>query len=299
MFEALETGAGLDIVLQMQSTRGTIGDVIATALHHMGHEIFFMILLALVFLAVDKQVGWRMFFALSISSIVSYVTKALLARPRPPEVSSDVVALVEQSGYGLPSGHVFIAIVVFGVVALYYRQTWVTVLFVLYVILQGWARIYTGVHFPQDVIGGLIGGIVTLAAFALLSEPAYRLWRDLADVLKIGLIAVLSIAAVILFAGDDELLTVSGMGIGGLIASMIEPRFVRYQPHPSPTQRFLAYVVGLAVIFIVFYGLRVVFAELPAPDVLRITRYALVAVVALALFPAVMVRTPLATQEAQ
>ncbi|HYC32826.1 MAG TPA: phosphatase PAP2 family protein [Gemmatimonadales bacterium] len=77
--------------------------------------------------------------------------------------------------FSFPSGHALFATAFFGgLAALLYRRlgrTWlrvaVAVAAVLLILLIGFSRIYLGVHYPSDVLGGFAAGTVWVAAVAL------------------------------------------------------------------------------------------------------------------------------------
>ena len=65
-----------------------------------------------------------------------------------------------QNGYGFPSGHVITAVMLSALIARQLNHRWIWFVGIIYVMVVGWARMYTGVHYPHDVLGGLLIGIV-------------------------------------------------------------------------------------------------------------------------------------------
>ena len=84
--------------------------------------------------------------------------------------------------FSFPSGHALFATAFFGgLAALLYRRlgrTWlrvaVAVAAVVLILLIGFSRIYLGVHYPSDVLGGFAAGIVWVGAVALGDRVASR-----------------------------------------------------------------------------------------------------------------------------
>lgn len=66
---------------------------------------------------------------------------------------------------GFPSGHVMLITVVWLGMALFFNKRWLWVLSVLLVLLTITSRMYLGVHYLGDVIGGLLLGILVLLLF--------------------------------------------------------------------------------------------------------------------------------------
>ncbi len=98
-----------------------------------------------------------------ICTLIQDTLKLMFQRIR-PDVS---LHLIEQGGYSFPSGHSFTNFVFFGMIIFLCRRklknkattNWITVLLGCLVFLIGFSRIYLGVHFPTDVLGGWALGL--------------------------------------------------------------------------------------------------------------------------------------------
>ena len=110
--------------------------------------------------------------------------KLMFSRERPRLF--DKIAL--PTGYSFPSGHSMSAVGIYGVIAavliaLYPgRAAPVIVSAVLLIAAIGASRIYLGVHWPSDVIGGFLGGVPPLAVSVHLIHRRRTRDRNLADV---------------------------------------------------------------------------------------------------------------------
>ncbi|SES17578.1 phosphatase PAP2 family protein [Psychrobacillus sp. OK032] len=89
--------------------------------------------------------------------IINQVLKQFFHRVRP-----DLHRLIEIGGYSFPSGHAMNALAVYGILTfLLWRhipsRLWRTILIIIstiIVLMIGTSRIYLGVHYPSDIIGG-------------------------------------------------------------------------------------------------------------------------------------------------
>ena len=105
--------------------------------------------------------------ALILEASVFLITTLLVGRPRPQLARLDA-SPVDSS---FPSGHVAAAVVYGTVVLIVSRHTtkrWPVVLATLLVaavtFVVGWSRMFRGMHFLSDVIGGVLLGLASIAA---------------------------------------------------------------------------------------------------------------------------------------
>ncbi len=119
------------------------------------------------------QRAWRPALAaigvIATASAVVPLIKLILHKPRPIQIYSGAEA------YSFPSGHTTMTAVVFGIFAVLVSRGFaaggkiaVFSLFALWVGLVGASRIYLSAHWPSDVMGGMLFGLVLTAVFALL-----------------------------------------------------------------------------------------------------------------------------------
>jgi undecaprenyl-diphosphatase len=101
---------------------------------------------------------------------VSDLIKWAVARPRP---SASLVAVTDyRPDTSFPSGHALSALLVYGAIMVLVEylplprgvQRLVQALCLVIIVLAGWARVYTGAHWPSDVLGGYLWGAVVLTA---------------------------------------------------------------------------------------------------------------------------------------
>lgn len=99
-------------------------------------------------------------------ALVVLIVKNIVRRPRP-----NINQLIEISGYSFPSGHSMSSLIFYGFLiylSLKYMKRWskycIAFALALLVLFIGISRIYLGVHYASDVLGGIILGAFWLTA---------------------------------------------------------------------------------------------------------------------------------------
>ncbi len=118
----------------------------------------------------------KAFIAGALAYTVRQIIGVILHRPRPFINLSDMHLLVPaETSYSFPSGHVSIA---FALAFVIYRhdRDW-GIAFLVLALLVGFGRIFVGVHYPLDVLGGIVVGWAAAWAVAWFEK---REWGKIA-----------------------------------------------------------------------------------------------------------------------
>lgn len=139
-----------------------------------------LILLSLVILLIckDKKMGLIIMINLFVSILLNIIFKGIIQRDRPLEDF-----LITESGYSFPSGHSMVSMAYYGLIIYFiYKKikdkrvrNILMILIGLLILAIGFSRIYLGVHFASDVIGGFLISIIYLVcAIKLLNLKYYK-----------------------------------------------------------------------------------------------------------------------------
>ncbi|MBP3339866.1 MAG: phosphatase PAP2 family protein [Lachnospiraceae bacterium] len=165
----------LDILHFFADLHGTFFDKIVLFITHLGDAGLIWIALALFLLCFKKyrKSGAGMTVALLFSLLfTNIVLKNLVARQRPFDADPTLHNLTQAHDFSFPSGHTSASIAAALSLLYYHKREGIIALVVA--ILISISRIYVCVHYPTDVLGGVIVGIVS----AVLSVIVVKLISD-------------------------------------------------------------------------------------------------------------------------
>lgn len=135
-----------------------------------------VLLLAVAAFAPGKRPGMCCAVNLVLVVVINQVLKFIIQRPRP-----DGFRLATASGFSFPSGHSMVAMAFFGLLAWLVwkyeadrrlRRLYATG-FALVIVMIGVSRIYLGVHYASDVLGGFCLSMAWLAVYTRVAVPLF------------------------------------------------------------------------------------------------------------------------------
>ncbi|MBQ1400668.1 MAG: phosphatase PAP2 family protein [Lachnospiraceae bacterium] len=158
-------------------------DPVIARFTQLGNAGILWIVITLILLIIPKtrKIGWACFFSLVLSLIFcNGLLKHLVARPRPYTQIPGLQCLVPlATDWSFPSGHSSSAFCV-GTVCLARLPKKAGIPLITLAALLALSRLYVGIHYPTDVIGGVLLGIV-LALLAMklfdLIDARVEAWK--------------------------------------------------------------------------------------------------------------------------
>ena len=142
--------------------------------------ITLMCITSILLTLIKKDKSYLLIILVSIvSSVVNLIIKNIIRRDRPDKINW----LITESNFSFPSGHSMMATIFYGFLAyLLYKSNLnrnvkiiILIMMLFLILLIGISRIYLGVHYTSDVIGGFLWGSTLLILIINLTKKGKSL----------------------------------------------------------------------------------------------------------------------------
>ena len=234
----------IEIIKFIQSMISPFWDTFFQIVTMTGEEYFYIFAAAIIFWCVNKKFGYKLGFALLTSTVINNVLKDIINSARPIGVPGIRSLRVETAtGQSFPSGHTQGATSFWISCIVQVRRKWIYIVGTLVILLVGYSRMYLGVHYPIDVIGGIVIGLMWVFISNYIFEYAEETKK--AWVLMI-IIAPMLIGMI--FFREKTYYTISGTVLGFYIGYILESKYVQYEVKNTMLKQLIKLVVGLVIL---------------------------------------------------
>ena len=269
----------LEFLKALQSISNPVLDFLFELVTMLAEDIFLIAVITFIFWNVNKEAGKKIVYSLFVSVCVNGGIKDIVARKRPYQVSSEITGkrATTATGYSFPSGHSQNISATLFAFARWIKKRWFYVVSVVLSLVVGFSRLYLGVHFPTDVIVGLLLGAGISVLFSFIHDK----------VKNHSLLYLITFSAMLLFLfGENSEDFLKSLGLfGGLVAANpIEERFIRFDDkNHTKLEAVVRWLIGLGVVLGVKSLGRVVFGR--ETELSHFAVYFFVTFVAMGVYP--------------
>jgi undecaprenyl-diphosphatase len=242
----------IEWIRYLHHARHPLLDSLIKQLDFFDRQEFLFILIPLIWLGYGWQSGLKLFYLLSLSMIVNYGLKHLFALPRPFHLDASL-GIIEVSGYGFPSGAAQTAILLSGLLVIQWenRRKWVVA--AVYTFFISFSRIYLGVHFPSDILGGWFVGLLLLGIYFSFF-PRIEFFFQQRKPMPIFLISQLLPAILMICFPSKTILSICSCAIGiGLGVFLNRILSLKLTPPHVKSEFWLRAFIGAGGIFLIYY----------------------------------------------
>ena len=284
------------LILLLQSHLNTFTLLLAEAASVLGQEAFGIFVLGFLYWSYDKELAKKIGTAILITACLNPLIKNVFLRRRPYFDTREIKCLlpldenadlydVAAQGYSFPSGHSMNSAALFGSLRLYFNSPLFSALAILLPLVVGLSRIVLGVHYPTDVLAGLlIGYLIALIANAMQKKFTRN---------QVRLFLILAVLPGLFYCRTKDYFTALGALLGGFGGVWFEEKAVHFQNTKDPLRAALRVLGG----FVIFYGGNVLLkrpfseaflqAETMPSFLVRTLRYTILLFLLLGVYPLV------------
>jgi membrane-associated phospholipid phosphatase len=165
----------LDFIAWLQSTGSTTEvkslQYISDSITFFSLGVPFAVAIWMGFKGDKKKSGLSFLYiglSVAVAGLISYIIKNIGLVPRPYEIDSRIVQWSVGGGFSFPSGHTTEAFAAAAAITFLFPKWRVALPVFFWASLVAFSRIYLGVHYPFDVLGGMAIGTTTSYALHFL-----------------------------------------------------------------------------------------------------------------------------------
>lgn len=230
----------LEILKYIQSFSNPILDSFFEIVTMLGEDLFFIFVIAIFYWCFNKNIGYKLAFVYLTSGAINTMIKEIVKLERPIGYEGIKSSRLHTAGgYSFPSGHTQKSTSLFTTLMIECEKKWFYFTGVLGMLLVGLSRMYLGVHWPIDVIGGLVIGILCTIFVIKIFEWS----KDKGDPRLLGLLVIPMIICLLFFYT-----AVCYKNVGALTALwfgyIIEDKYINYVTKARWWKQILKLVIG-------------------------------------------------------
>ena len=165
----------LEFLKWLEGLRTSFLTVFFEGITLLGEETLIIFLVVALWFAVDKKLAQQVFFVTAASLSLNGIIKNFAQVPRPFTKGINSVRLDTATGYSFPSGHTQGFATWSSFFAFKIKKTWLSILVSILITSVAISRLYLGVHYPGDVIVGILLGV----GISILGNYLFKKVKDL------------------------------------------------------------------------------------------------------------------------
>ncbi|MDK2897090.1 MAG: hypothetical protein PWP04_1210 [Candidatus Atribacteria bacterium] len=263
----------VDLLLSLQSISSPLLDRVMQGISFLGDGLFYLALLVFLYWRVSRKLAIRLATATLLSLYVNFLLKDFFAIPRP--AGTGLRILEETIDFSFPSGHAQSVTSCFFFLAFYLRKTSLFILAGVLVFLVSFSRLYLGVHYLGDVLGGIaLGFAFALGFWVFFKNCSLKFPSPL-----FGLLLIIPVSYALFFFASSHLGFVVAGALSGALVGYLLSLWIGLE---EKTLRTTTYLLGIGGLIALYLGGKSV--DLPS-NLWLFFRYFLLTIFATFIFP--------------
>ncbi len=259
MLEPIQFLFSENINIYLQSVGNPSVDIFFKTISDIFSEPVYILLASLLFWCFSKKTGIRAMYVILFSALTAIYAKNLFNMPRPPEE----LHKIRENEFGFPSGHALVSSGFWGYMGFRTKNTRLIIAGAIAIVSVSLSRIYLGVHYAGDVLGGIIFGLSAALIFFKI-EPVVTNKLEKLNRISRYLVAVIFPVVLVTTASMQNSfpkeqaeigLVMAGIGTGYLL----EEERIGFTDAKNNKQRINRALIGIAVLGIIYLASSLLF----------------------------------------
>lgn len=234
----------LDIIKLIQSIHNDFFDYMFQGITLLGESSVMLLIILCIYWAYNKKYGEYLAYSYFTSCMLNTITKNIFKGERPVGKEGILTLTTEKvEGYSFPSGHTQGAASTYFALALFNKKRYILYGSIILILLIGVSRLYLGVHYPRDVIVGVVLGIITAAI-------TYYFYHKIENKFLLYLMTlIIFIPGIFITSIDFE----KSLGIftGFILGRMIENHYLKFEIDAKAKTKMIRCFVGSIIVLLI------------------------------------------------
>lgn len=234
----------LDIIKLIQSIHNDFFDYMFQGITLLGESSVMLLIILCIYWAYNKKYGEYLAYSYFTSCMLNTITKNIFKGERPVGKEGILTLTTEKvEGYSFPSGHTQGAASTYFALALFNKKRYILYGSIILILLIGVSRLYLGVHYPRDVIVGVVLGIITAAI-------TYYFYHKIENKFLLYLMTlIIFIPGIFITSIDFE----KSLGIftGFMLGRMIENQYFKFEIDAKAKTKMIRCFVGSIIVLLI------------------------------------------------
>ncbi|EYE88560.1 phospholipid phosphatase [Fervidicella metallireducens AeB] len=255
----------MEIIKYIQSFSNPILDNVFQFITILGEEYFYILFLTITYWFINKKFAYKLGFTFLISGILNCAIKDLFKFKRPIGTNGiRSLRISTATGFSFPSGHTQNAAAFWFFLIKNIKKQWINILGTIMIFSIGLSRLYLGVHWPKDVIAGILLGIASVFITDSLFE-----YSEINNKPQVFLFILIPAFLGLFFFRSPDYYKAVGISTGFYIGYILESKFINFEINKSLKLNVVKFFIGIIPIILIKIYIKKFLPESILSDLIR------------------------------
>lgn len=289
----------ITILKSLRGISSSFLDTLMQIITMMGEEYVLIGVIAILYFLYDKEIGKKILFTLFTSLLLNNTIKGLVKYPRPFVYDPTLEAVRKETatGFSFPSGHTQSATTIYSSIAMFgnldkktkLSKKVIWIIAIVLFCLVGFSRLYLAVHYPKDVIVGMIIGLASVFICSYLFKLTGNNYKKELLINLIILLMFLPFLFIFFKTPYSEIViyknfySTYAMYTGFVLAGLLDFKYLNFTCNTSLKKKIIRLCGAIVCFAVIQFGLKLI---LPSESIFfYFLRYFLLTFVTLGIYP--------------